>query len=136
MVTPASRPAERASRSVGKTGDAWRHLRTAVCAAALTAIAPASAAVADYAAPLTGVLRCNATVAGTATLVVELDPRIPIAVVDDEDRPASYSESHVRIRLAPEGPELTIGRASGRFLAVRTDGEVVSYGRCLPGLPA
>lgn len=136
MVTPAPHHAGRPSRSAGKAGAAPRHLGPAVFAAALAAIAPASTAVADHAAPLTGVLRCDAAVAGTAALVVELDPRIPIAVVDDEDRPASYSESHVRIRLAPEGPELTIGRASGRFLAVRADGEVVSYGRCLSGLPA
>lgn len=118
--------------SCGGMPAAARGLRQFALAAALVGVG--TAAQADDRRLLDGLVRCDAAAAGIAVLNVELDARIPIAVVDDEDRPASYSESHVRIRLAPEGPDLTIGRSSGRFLAIGANGQIVSYGLCTPGI--
>lgn len=65
---------------------------------------------------------------------IELDESIPLAVVDDSDLPADYSVSHVRIRLAIDGPVLTIGRISGRLVATDRTGKRLGLGRCTPQL--
>lgn len=81
---------------------------------------------------LSGSLDCTPINASRGVWVVELDERIPIAVIGDEDRPADYSSAHVLIRLTPEGATMTIGRSSGRYLASAPGGEVIDQGRCQP----
>jgi len=83
-------------------------------------------------ANLSGTLDCTPNNASSGVWMVELDERIPIAVLGDEDRPADYTPSHVRIRLSPEGATMTIGRATGRYLASNASGEVLDQGRCQP----
>lgn len=69
---------------------------------------------------------------GESRWQVELDDGLPLAAVDDHDRPADYNPSHVRIRLAIDGPVLTIGRVSGRIVATGSDGATLGAGLCTP----
>lgn len=66
------------------------------------------------------------------TWTIEYDERMHLAVVNDEDQPADYSPTHIRIRLEPNGPTLTIGRVTGRVLALSDSGETIALGRCTP----
>lgn len=80
-----------------------------------------------------GELACSvASETSHTTWQVELDESVPLAFVDDSDRPADYSPSHVRIRLTAEGPILTIGRVTGRVLATDNEGKAIGSGRCEP----
>ena len=55
-----------------------------------------------------------------------------IATIDESDLPADYSASHIQIRLAQNGPVLTIGRVTGRILATDNGGKSIGSGRCTP----
>lgn len=78
-----------------------------------------------------GSLRCTVQTENVSTAwLIEFDETIPLASVDDSDRPADYTPSHIRIRLARDGPVLTIGRVSGRILATDRDGKAIGAGRC------
>lgn len=66
-----------------------------------------------------------------ATLTIEIDDRVPLAVVNEEDRPADYTPSHIRIQLDRGGDTLTIGRITGRILASRPGTDPVLLGRCI-----
>ena len=85
---------------------------------------------AEERAGLTGSLSCTPMSVSGSTWGLELDERIPLAIVDDEDKPADYSPSHVRIQMAPEGLTMTIGRSTGQYLANSDNGEVLGYGTC------
>lgn len=63
---------------------------------------------------------------------VELDEAVPIAQVDEQDRPAEYSIAHVQIRLSIDGPMLTIGRTTGRAVASDNNGVTLGMGSCQP----
>lgn len=80
-----------------------------------------------------GTLNCAVAVEKVeANWLVEFDERLPLATVDDSDKPADYSASHIQIRLAQEGPVLTIGRVTGRLLATDLSGKTIGSGRCTP----
>lgn len=86
-----------------------------------------------------GQLTCRVAIGGEQAIGqtdwrIELDESIPLAVVDDSDLPADYSVSHVRIRLAIDGPVLTIGRISGRIVATDRAGKRLGFGHCSPQL--
>ena len=82
---------------------------------------------------LIGTLDCQLAAENSNThWTVELDSSIPIAVLDDHDHPAEYSNEHIQIRLALEGPVITIGRASGRLLLSDAHGKTMGTGRCGP----
>lgn len=84
----------------------------------------------------TGKLDCAVSGSlGESRWQVELDDGVPLAAVDDHDRPADYNPSHVRIRLAIDGPVLTIGRVTGRIVATGSDGTTLGAGLCTPHLP-
>lgn len=109
-------------------------LSTLGTAAALLAL-PASADSRDLVSA--GQLNCRVAIEDDQTIGqtdwrIELDESIPLAVVDDSDRPADYSESHIRIRLAIDGPVLTIGRVSGRIVATDRSGKRLGFGHCSP----
>lgn len=61
---------------------------------------------------------------------IQLDESLPLAIVDDNDTPADYSASHIRVRLAANGPSLVIGRVSGRIVLSATDGTTLAVGHC------
>lgn len=69
-------------------------------------------------------------------LTIEIDDTVPLAVVNDEDRPADYTPSHIRILLEPGGQVLTIGRVTGRILASRPGTEPTLLGQCTPRVRA
>lgn len=100
-----------------------------VALAALLALAPALATAESKI--LAGILDCPAP-DGSAehTLAIELDENLPLAVVNDEERPAYYETSHILILLDRDGPALTIGRSSGRIVAFTPGGESVALGTC------
>ena len=80
---------------------------------------------------LAGTLDCPApTGSGQRTLAIEIDENMPLAIVNEEEHPAYYTPSHIRILLEPNGPALTIGRSSGRIVAVSAGGETVALGIC------
>ena len=103
------------------------------------AVTPTSAAAGDEIL-LAGTYDCvaqSAQPAGSAPAwTIEYDERMQLAVVNDEDQPADYSPSHIRIRLEPNGPTLTIGRVTGRVLALSDSGETIALGRCTPRVNA
>ena len=104
-----------------------KHARTASFSLAiLTALAASPVVAAELAGA--GVLECPAPGGGTQR--IELDEGLPIAVIDDEERPALYNTSHVLIRLDPEGRTLTIGRVTGRILASTPGREPTLLGQC------
>lgn len=108
-------------------------LLAALLSSAGLAAAPASAPMMTVA----GVFDCPAPGgSGLATLAIEIDDSIPLAVVNEEDRPADYTPSHIRILLEPGGHILTIGRVTGRILASTPGSEPVLLGRCAARIPA
>lgn len=99
-------------------------------ALALLLAATATASTAGGEAPA-GVYECPGLAAGEpARWTIEFDERLPLATVNDEDLPADYTPSHIVIRLARQGPTLTIGRTSGRLVASAAGGDTVALGRC------
>ncbi len=80
-----------------------------------------------------GILNCNVSIETQETnWVVEFDETLPVATIDESDLPADYSASHIQIRLAQNGPVLTIGRVTGRILATDNGGKSIGSGRCTP----
>ena len=102
-----------------------------ILGAMLIFAAPFASAGTAMSIELAGTYQC-ATPQGSmaARWTIELDDRVPLAVVNDEDRPAEYTPLHIRILLAPEGPMLTIGRISGRVLESSPSGETLALGQC------
>lgn len=80
-----------------------------------------------------GELTCTLAGGGKhASWQVQLDDAVPLALVDGQDLPADYSSAHIQIRLAIDGPTLTIGRSTGRIVASSVDGVTLGKGFCLP----
>ena len=101
----------------------------AITFAALVALFPALAFAETKI--LASTLECPAPAGSTArTLAIDLDEDLPLAVVNDEERPAYYTPSHIRILLDRDGATLTIGRSSGRIVAVTPGGETMALGTC------
>ena len=122
-------------------------LQTLLGAAALLTTLPATAADTLIGS---GQLRCHLSTglspaanaaepllpAAPTQWTIEVDDTLPLAVVDDSDRPADYSGSHIRIRLDIDGPTLTIGRSSGRLVATDGAGKPLGAGFCTPQVMA
>ena len=99
--------------------------------AALLALSTPASANRDVAT--LGALDCRmSTEQKTTAWIVELDASIPIAVLDDNDLPAEYSNNHIQIKMAFDGPTLTIGRETGRLLLSDQQGKTMGSGRCHP----
>ena len=77
-------------------------------------------------------LHCHAidTINRRSEWRIQLDDSTPLAIVDDEDALADYSQGHVRVRLEADGPSLVIGRASGRLVIAAPDGTTLAKGNC------
>lgn len=92
---------------------------------------------AETQASQTGTLNCALSIAQTsAKLLVQFDDQLSVAEVDHTDHPADFTSSHIRIRLAQEGPVLTIGRVTGRVLATDSGGKPLGAGTCTAALTA
>jgi hypothetical protein len=105
--------------------------RIALLAALALSTGLAAAAASSPMMTVAGVFDCPAPAgSGLAALAIEIDERIPLAVVNEEDRPADYTPSHIRILLEPGGSVLTIGRVTGRILASAPGSEPVLLGQC------
>lgn len=78
-------------------------------------------------------IECSAE-SGTTSLVwhIDLDDELPIATVNDSDVLVDFSPAHVHVRLAADGPNLFIGRVSGRLVVATPDGATLGAGRCTP----
>jgi hypothetical protein len=81
----------------------------------------------------TSEIECTAE-SGTTSLVwhIDLDDDLPIATVNDSDAPVDFAGAHVRVRLAANGPNLFIGRVSGRLVIATPEGATLGAGRCTP----
>lgn len=81
--------------------------------------------------PPAGFLDCQLSAGGQQlNWIIEYNESLPLAVVDEEDKPALYTPSHIQIRMAPEGPIVTIGRVSGRILKSADTSNEQAFGRC------
>lgn len=89
----------------------------------------------SHSAPLQGTLNCDAhSEKGELNWKIELDDSLPLAMIDDEDTPAEYSSSHVRVLLSLNGPSMFIGRESGRLVLSAADGRMLARGVCTSGI--
>lgn len=106
-----------------------------VFAAGMSSALPALATATDARPGVTPnpLLQCRASLgARDIEWTIELDDALPLAIVDNLDTPAEYSDRHVRVRLAASGPNLFIGLASGRLLVTAVDGQTLGKGICKP----
>lgn len=101
-----------------------------VCSATFGVISSAASATG-----LEGMLRCSAHLGNQSlSWQVEINDNIPLAIVDEQDTPAEYSASHVRVRLEMNGPELFIGRMTGKMVLSAPDGKTMALGQCSGGV--
>ena len=80
-----------------------------------------------------GTLQCSMPVQKTSeTWLVQMEEPLSLVTINGSDTPADFSPQHISIRLAFNGPVLTIGRVTGRLLASDSQGKTIGIGQCRP----